>query len=132
MTFTFYRKFYFLEHPGYFGIIDCEISFRTISLLNIRDFFNFSSLVLFCKPSLGLNSEDIDINGVLKLRFVVPIFFIGILNGSVSSGTGLLVTILLIKTFKMDFLRAVSSTFFTGHFLECNRAISLSRIALYL
>ena len=51
------------------------------------------------------------------------------LNGSVSSGTGLLVTILLIKTFKMDFLRAVSLTFFTvGIFWNAIGAISLSKI----
>ena len=83
----------------------------------------------FCKPSLGLNSVEININQPLKLRFVIPIFLIGILNGSVSSGTGLLVTILLIKTFKMDFLRAVSSTFFTvGIFWNAIGAFFLSRI----
>ncbi len=83
----------------------------------------------FCKPSLGLNSTEINIKQSLKLRFVIPIFLIGILNGSVSSGTGLLVTILLIKTFKMDFLRAVSSTFFTvGIFWNAIGAFFLSRI----
>ena len=51
------------------------------------------------------------------------------LNGSVSSGTGLLVTILLIKTFKVDFLKAVSLTFFTvGIFWNAIGAFFLSRI----
>ena len=87
------------------------------------------ALYSFCKRSLGLNSAEININHRLKFRFVVPIFFIGILNGSVSSGTGLLVTILLIKTYRMDFLRAVSSTFFTvGIFWNAIGAFSLSRI----
>ncbi len=83
----------------------------------------------FHNPGLGLNSTKYIINTQLKLKFIIPIFIIGILNGSVSSGTGLLVTILLIKTFKMDFLRAVSLTFFTvGIFWNAIGAFSLSRI----
>ena len=87
------------------------------------------ALYSFFKPSLGLNSGETNINSSMKLSFVIPIFLIGILNGSVSSGTGLLVTFLLIKTFKMDFLRAVSSTFFTvGIFWNAIGAFYLSRI----
>ena len=83
----------------------------------------------FHKPSLGLNSINNIINSKLELRFIIPIFFIGILNGSVSSGTGLFVTILLIKTFKMDFIRAVSLTFFTvGIFWNAIGAFFLSKI----
>ena len=83
----------------------------------------------FRKTSLGLNSTIKTINSKLEFKFIIPIFFIGILNGSVSSGTGLLVTILLIKTFKMDFLRAVSLTFFTvGIFWNAIGAFFLSRI----
>ena len=83
----------------------------------------------FCKPSFGLNSVDIRVNPRLGLKFIIPIFLIGVLNGSVSSGTGLLVTILLIKTFQMDFLRAVSLTFFTvGIFWNAIGAFVLSRI----
>ncbi len=87
------------------------------------------ALYSFWKPSLGLNSGDMNTNYRLRLSFIIPIFFIGILNGSVSSGTGLLVTFILIKTFKMDFLRAVSSTFFTvGIFWNAIGAFFLSRI----
>ena len=51
------------------------------------------------------------------------------MNGSISSGTGLLVTILLIKTFGMDFLRAISLTFFTvGIFWNFTGAIFLINI----
>tara|TARA_A100001011_G_scaffold77190_1_gene79510 strand:- start:2080 stop:2892 length:813 start_codon:yes stop_codon:yes gene_type:complete len=83
----------------------------------------------FHKPGLGLNSTKNIINSQLELKFIISIFFIGILNGSVSSGTGLLVTILLINIFKMDFLRAVSLTFFTvGIFWNAIGAFSLSRI----
>jgi hypothetical protein len=46
-------------------------------------------------------------------RFVVGgsvIFFIGILNGSLTSGTGLFVTLWLIQWFGMDYKRAVAHT----------------------
>ena len=83
----------------------------------------------FFKSDLGLSSGNNDLNLIQKFRFLIFIFFIGILNGSVSSGTGLLVTILLIKTFEMDFLRAISLTFFTvGIFWNFIGAVFLARI----
>ena len=86
----------------------------------------------FHKPDFGLVSADVKLNIFLKVRFVVLIFFIGVLNGSISSGTGLLVTILLIKTFGIDFLRAVSLTFFTvGIFWNALGAIFLTRIGFF-
>ena len=81
----------------------------------------------FFKPDLGLSSGNKELNFVNKIRFFI--FLIGILNGSISSGTGLLVTILLIKTFEMDFLRAISMTFFTvGIFWNFIGAVFLARI----
>ena len=84
----------------------------------------------FLKPDLGLSSVNKKkLNFVHKIRFLIFIFLIGILNGSISSGTGLLVTILLIKTFEMDFLRAISMTFFTvGVFWNFVGAVFLARI----
>jgi len=83
----------------------------------------------FLKPNLGLTSGNKKLNFVHKIRFLFFIFLIGILNGSISSGTGLLVTILLIKTFEMDFLRAISMTFFTvGIFWNFVGAVFLARI----
>ena len=83
----------------------------------------------FLKPDLGLSSGNNKLNLVQKIRFFILIFLIGILNGSISSGTGLLVTILLIKTFEMDFLRAISMTFFTvGIFWNFVGAVFLARI----
>ena len=83
----------------------------------------------FRKSNFGLLSVEKNISNYQKLRFVILIFMIGILNGSVSSGTGLLVTILLIKTFGIDFLRAVSITFFTvGIFWNAVGAVYLSKI----
>ena len=81
------------------------------------------------RSDLGLFSEDKNISLLLNLRFAILIFFIAILNGSISSGTGLLVTILLIKTFGMDFLRAIKLTFFTvGIFWNALGAICLINI----
>ena len=81
------------------------------------------------KSDLGLSSGNIKLNLRQKIRFIIFIFLIGILNGSISSGTGLLVTILLIRTFGMDFLRAISLTFLTvGIFWNFTGAILLSKI----
>ena len=83
----------------------------------------------FLKPDLGLSSGNNKLYLVHKIRFLILIFLVGILNGSISSGTGLLVTILLIKTFEMDFLRAISMTFFTvGIFWNFIGAVFLTRI----
>ena len=83
----------------------------------------------FFKSDLGLNSKKNKLNLIDKIRFLCFVFLIGILNGSISSGTGLLVTILLIKTFGMDFLRAISLTFLTvGIFWNFTGAIFLSKI----
>ena len=83
----------------------------------------------YFKSDLGLSSGNNQLNLIHKIRFLFFIFLIGILNGSISSGTGLFVTILLIKTFEIDFLRAISLTFFTvGIFWNFTGAIFLSRI----
>ena len=89
----------------------------------------FLAFYSFFKSDLGLISENNKLNLIDKLRFLSFIFLIGILNGSISSGTGLLVTILLIRTFGMDFLRAISLTFLTvGIFWNFTGAIFLSKI----
>ena len=81
------------------------------------------------KSDLGLSSGNTQFNLFNKSIFIIFIFLIGIINGSISSGTGLLVTILLIKTFEMDFLRAISMTFFTvGIFWNFVGAVFLARI----
>ena len=91
----------------------------------------FLALYSSLKPTLGMNSKGNNINHQLKIEFIIPIFLIGILNGSVSSGTGLLVTMLLIKIFKIDFLRAISLTFFAvGIFWNAIGAFFLSRIGI--
>jgi len=87
------------------------------------------ALYSFYKSDFGLTSGNNELNLIHKIRYLIFIFLIGILNGSISSGTGLLVTILLIKTFGMDFLRAISLTFFTvGIFWNFTGALFLSKI----
>jgi len=83
----------------------------------------------FFKSDLGLSSGNNALNFIHKVRFFIFIFLIGVLNGSISSGTGLLVTMLLIRTFGMDFLRAISLTFFTvGIFWNFIGAVFLAKI----
>ena len=87
------------------------------------------ALYSYYKSDFGLSSIEIKTNFVNEIKFLIFIFLIGILNGSISSGTGLLVTMLLIKTFGMDFLRAISLTFLTvGIFWNFIGAIFLSNI----
>ena len=104
-----------------------------ISVKYLYLFLGIMSILLafysFYKPDLGLSSGDNKLNLVNKIRFLIFIFLVGILNGSISSGTGLFVTLLLIKTFKMDFLRAISLTFFTvGIFWNFIGAVFLAKI----
>ena len=90
----------------------------------------FLSLYSFFKTDFGLISAKKNITFRLKLKFILPIFLTGILNGSISSGTGLFVTILLIKIFQIDFLRAISLTFFSvGIFWNAVAAFFLSKIS---
>ena len=89
----------------------------------------YLSFYSFFKSDLGLTSVNTKLNLIHKIRFLISIFLIGILNGSISSGTGLLLTILLIKSYGMDFSRAISLTFFTvGIFWNFTGAIFLSKI----
>ena len=83
----------------------------------------------FVERNLGLSSKNNDLKFSQKIIFFIFIFLIGILNGSISSGSGLFVTILLIKTLGMDFLRAISLTFLTvGIFWNFTGAIFLIKI----
>ena len=89
----------------------------------------FLAFYSFFKSDLGLSTGNNELNLIQKIKFLISIFLIGILNGSISSGTGLLVTILLIKTYGIDFLRAISLTFFTvGIFWNLTGSIFLSKI----
>ena len=118
------------------GVILGALLVKYISEIYLNLFLGIISILLalysFSKSDLGLSSIDKKANLVHKIKFLIFIFLIGILNGSISSGTGLLVTILLIKSFGMDFLRAISLTFFTvGIFWNITGAIFLSRLGSF-
>ena len=107
-----------------FVYISEQYLYLILSIISI--FLAFYSVLT---PELGLSSGNIKLNLVHKIRFFIFVFLIGIMNGSISSGTGLLLTILLIRTFGMDFLRAISLTFLTvGIFWNFTGAIFLSKI----
>jgi len=108
-------------------IISNEYLYLIIGLLSI-----FLGSYSFTRPNLGVIVINKDIDYVIWMKFIVSVFIIGILNGSISSGTGLLVTILLIKTFGLDFLKAISITFFcVGIFWNASGAIALSQIGVF-
>jgi len=119
-----------------FGLPGVIVGTNIVEYISEKYLFLFlgiiSTLLAFYslfKSNLGLSSGNTKFDLVHKIRFYFFIFLIGILNGSISSGTGLLVTILLIKTFKIDFLRAISLTFLTvGIFWNFTGAIFLSKI----
>lgn len=60
----------------------------------------------------------------------VMLFFLGILNGSLTSGTGLFVTLWLLRWFGLDYKRAVSYTLvLVGVFWNGTGALTLAMIA---
>ena len=62
------------------------------------------------QKELGLSSELSTKGGLHSLIGVVVLFIIGALNGSLSSGTGLFVTIWLVRWFRLDYKLAVAYT----------------------
>lgn len=93
----------------------------------------FLAFLSFSNSEFGLVSEGRKLNFSLKFKFVIITFLIGILNGSISSGTGLLMTILLMKIHGMDFLKSVSLTFFAvGIFWNAAGGILLSKNGIIL
>lgn len=78
------------------------------------------------KPKLGQQVEALhrDRQGLLLGGFVL--FIIGILNGSLTSGTGLFVTLWLIRWFGLDYKRAVAHTLvLVGLFWNGSGALTL-------
>ena len=82
------------------------------------------------KPNLGLNTNakqltplDIFIGGLI-------LFIIGTLNGSLTSGTGLFVTLWLVSWFGLDYKRAVAYTLIlVGMFWNGAGAITLAMLS---
>ena len=62
------------------------------------------------KPKLGMTFEPKNRVGSGLLIGMAGLFVVGFLNGSITSGTGLFLTIWLIRHFGMDYKRAVAYT----------------------
>ncbi len=62
------------------------------------------------KPSLGMAHAPKNQHGTGLLLGMAGLFGIGVLNGSITSGTGLFLTIWLIRWFGLDYTRAVAYT----------------------
>ena len=78
------------------------------------------------KPDLGQNyrSKNRDYRGYMIGGLVL--FFLGILNGSLTSGTGLFVTLWLVGWFGMDYQRAIAYTLIlVGLFWNGSGAVTL-------
>lgn len=83
----------------------------------------------FLQPQLGqiCDEKHRDFSGYLIGGLVM--FFIGVLNGSLTSGTGLFVTIWLVKWFGLDYKRAVAYTLIlVGLFWNATGAFTLGML----
>ena len=77
-------------------------------------------------PRLGQQYRPVHRNRQGYLAGGMGLFFIGVLNGSLTSGTGLFVTLWLIRWFGMDYKRAVAYTLvLVGLFWNGSGAITL-------
>lgn len=65
------------------------------------------------KPSLGLDYAPKNRNGWPMALGGLGLFVVGVLNGSLASGTGLFVTMVLVRWYGMDYRRAVAYTLVT-------------------
>jgi uncharacterized membrane protein YfcA len=62
------------------------------------------------KPRLGMDYEPRNDRGGPLLAGMAGLFIVGFLNGSITSGTGLFLTLWLIRHFGLDYKRAVAYT----------------------
>lgn len=80
----------------------------------------------FIKPALGLASQQKPDTHQHYLIGAAALFFFGFLNGSLTSGTGLFVTLWLIRWFGFDYKTAIAHTLvLVGLFWNSTGAITL-------
>jgi hypothetical protein len=81
------------------------------------------------KPELGQKQRDITWTRWRRFIGGAVLFFIGVLNGSLTSGTGLFVTLWLVGWFGLDYKRAVAHTLvLVGLFWNGSGALTLGLI----
>lgn len=107
-----------LHIPG--RIAEISLGFLTLGL----------GIYSVLKPELGQTNQAINRNPKGYAIGGVVLFFIGILNGSLTSGTGLFVTLWLIRWFGMDYKTAIAYTLLlVGTFWNGSGALVLAFIA---
>lgn len=85
-------------------------------------------LYSIAKPTLGLEAEPRALHGSRWVIGGLVLFAIGVLNGSLTSGTGLFVTLWLVRWFGLDYGRAVAYTLIlVGLFWNGTGAITLGQ-----
>jgi hypothetical protein len=87
-----------LKIPAYYAQL--ALGFLTLGL----------GLYSFFKPKLGMEHAPRNREGRALATGVVGLFVVGFLNGSITSGTGLFLTMWLIHHFGLDYKRAVAYT----------------------
>lgn len=84
------------------------------------------SLYSLLQPNLGQQTETISYSKKRIAIGSIGLFFWGILNGSLTSGTGLFVTIWLVSIFKLEYKLAIAYTMvFVGLFWNATGALTL-------
>ena len=80
----------------------------------------------WCRPTLGMTYEPVHRTRSGLLFGGAGLFIIGVLNGSLTSGTGLFVTLWLVLWFGLDYRRAVAYTLvLVGLFWNGSGALTL-------
>jgi uncharacterized membrane protein YfcA len=80
------------------------------------------------RPTLGMTAEQHELTRGRLLIGGLVLFAIGVLNGSLTSGTGLFVTLWLVRWFGLDYGRAVAYTLvLVGLFWNGAGAITLGQ-----
>lgn len=82
------------------------------------------------KPELGLDKDEHPLSTASCILGGVVLFVIGALNGSLTSGTGLFVTLWLVRWFGLDYKRAVAHTLvLVGLFWNGTGAVTLAMLS---
>lgn len=128
----------------YFSIIVIAFGLPGViigSLIILRVDENLATLLLglltislgiysFFKKELGQNYSPKNRNSKGFIFGGLVVFFIGLINGSLTSGTGLFLTLWLIHWFGLDYKRSVSTTMIlVGFFWNATGAITLSLLS---
>ncbi|MBW8192160.1 sulfite exporter TauE/SafE family protein [Neiella marina] len=92
---------------GAWGILAVPERLATLALGGLTIALGVYSV---CKPKLGTTNEFQQLNQSQLVIAGTGLFVIGILNGSLTSGTGLFVTLWLVSYLKLDYQRAVAHT----------------------